>query len=81
MNLIYTHRIYGSIYSAFTYIYLYKHKLDGGKHTSPMDCMGYFWKTDILTYQEGYFCKFPQLTTIDKVFGHRVNYIIENIQI
>ena len=40
-----------------------------------------FGKTDILTYQEGYFCKFPQLTTIDKVFGHRVNYIIENIQI
>ena len=71
------------MYSTFTYIYFYKHQLDGGKHTSPMDPMGYFSKkkTNILTYQEGYFCKFPQLTTIDKVFGHRVSYIIEVIQI
>ena len=44
MNLIYTHRIHGSIYSTCTYIYFYKHQPDGGKHTSPMDPMGYFWK-------------------------------------
>ena len=70
------------MYSTFTYIFLTSTRWRKTSYQSH-GSYGIFLEktTNIITYQESNFCKFPHLTTTDRVLGHRVSYIIGVIQI